>query len=184
MRRLRHFSKDELHIIDEAVTIAEEVSSNAYKMSPGEWRGRRYDVRTLADLKEDEIVHGPFAQIVRYLGRKPNTFLSSAEYDFYKICLQDHTILATVDRIPDLRLLAFALYIVTHELIHVIRFAKFLQAFDAPAEEKLLEEARVHEKTQALLKRAGIADMGAVFEFYKGWREPIDKLKDVPREAL
>ena len=75
-------------------------------------------------------------------------------------------------------LLAFALYIVTHELIHVIRFAKFLQAFDAPESEKLIEEVRVHEKTQALLKSAGIPGMGIVLEFYRAWQEPIDDLRD------
>ena len=179
MKGLRHFQGAELKIVNEAVSIAEEVTSNAYKMSASEWRGKRYDIRTLVHLSHNEIVHGPFAQIVRYLGRRPDTSLSSGEYDFYKICLQDHAILATLDTVPDLSLMAFGLYIVTHELIHVIRFAKFLQAFDAPAKEKLMEEARVHEKTQAILKRAGIAGMGAVFEFYKAWQEPLDDLKDI-----
>ena len=178
MHKLQHFQEGELKVVNDAVTIAEEVTSNAYKMSPAEWRGKRYDIRTLADLAPNEIVHGPFAQIVRYAARRPNTLLSSAEYDFYKICLQDHTILDTLSRIPDLSLLAFALYIVTHELIHVIRFAKFLQAFDAPESEKLIEEVRVHEKTQALLKSAGIPGMGVVLEFYRAWQEPIDDLRD------
>jgi hypothetical protein len=180
MQGLQHFREGELRIVNEAVTIAEEVSSNAYKMSPAQWKGRRYDIKTLADLSPDEVVHGPFAQIIRYVGRKTETSLSSSEYDFYKICLQDHTILSTLNGFPELRLLPFTLYIVTHELIHVIRFTKFLQAFDASAREKIIEEARVHEKTQAILRPAQIPGMDAVFEFYRAWQGPLDDLRDMP----
>jgi hypothetical protein len=176
---LQRFQAGELKIVDEAVSIAEEMTSNAYKMSPAEWRGRRYDIKTLADLAPDEIVHGPFAQIIKYVGRKPETSLSSSGYDFYKICLQDHTILSTLERVPALDLLAFTLYIVTHELIHVIRFAKFLQAFDASAAEKMMEEVRVHEKTRAVLRHLRISGMETVFDFYKAWHGPMDGLKEM-----
>ena len=179
MQGLQHFRKGELRIVNEAVTIAEEVSSNAYKMSPAQWKGRRYDIKTLADLSPDEVVYGPFAQIIRYVGRKTETSLSSLEYDFYKICLQDHTILSTLNGFPELRLLPFTLYIVTHELIHVIRFTKFLQAFDASAREKVIEEARVHEKTQAILRPAQVPGMDAVFEFYRAWQMPLDDLREM-----
>jgi len=179
MQGLQRFQEGELKIVNEAVVIAEEMTSNAYKMSSAEWRGRRYDIKTLADLAPDEIVHGPFAQIIRYMGRKTETLLSSSEYDFYKICLQDHAILHTLERIPALDLLAFTLYIVTHELIHVIRFAKFLQAFDASQTEKMIEEARVHEKTQAVLRPAQISGMEIVFDFYRGWEGPLDDLRDI-----
>ena len=168
-----------MRIVNEAVAIAEEISSNAYKMSSAEWGGQRYDVKTLADLAPDEVVHGPFAQIIRYVGRKTETSLSSSEYDFYKICLQDHTILSALKKFPGLRLFPFTVYIVTHELIHVIRFTKFLQAFDASATEKIMEEARVHEQTQTILRPAQISGMGPVFDFYGAWQGPIDDLRDM-----
>jgi hypothetical protein len=176
---LQHFEDGELRVVNEAVTIAEEMTSNAYKMSSAEWGRHRYDIKTLADLNPDEIIDGPFAQIIRYVGRKPTTSLSSSEYDFFKICLQDHAILSALKRTPGLRLSAFVLYIVTHELIHVVRFTKFLQAFEASAAEKIIEEARVHEKTQAILRPAQILGMGAVFDFYKAWHGPLDDLKEM-----
>ena len=179
MPGLQRFQENELKVVNEAVAIAEEITSNAYKMSSAEWRGQRYDVKTLADLAPGEIVHGPFAQIIRYVGRKAETWLSSSEYDFYKICLQDHTILSALKKFPQLRLLPFTLYIVTHELIHVIRFAKFLQAFDASAKEKIIEEARVHEKTQAILRPTKTPGMDVVFDFYRAWQTPIDDLRDM-----
>ncbi len=180
MQGLQRFRGSELKIVNEAVAIAEEVTSNAYRMSSAEWRSRRYDIKTLAGLAPEEVVYGPFAQIIRYVGRKPETWLSSSDYDFYKICLQDHAILAALKKTPALQLFAFILYIVTHELIHIVRFAKFLQAFDASETEKVREEARVHEKTQAILKTAQISGMEAVFDFYWAWQGKLDDLRDMP----
>ncbi len=166
-------------MVNNAVALAEEVTSNAYKMSFSEWRHRRYDVNTIADLSAEEIVKGPFAQIVRYVGRKAETSLGSAKYDFYKICLQDHNILGALGRFPELDLFPFSLYIVCHELIHVIRFTKFLQAFEASPEEKMEEEARVHEKTRSILERTSINGLDTVFHFYKEWEGLLDSVKDV-----
>jgi hypothetical protein len=179
LKALPRFKKHELGVVNEAVALAEELASNAYKMSFAEWRRRRYDVRTLADLSPEEVVDGPFAQIMRYVGRKAETSLGSSTYDFYKICLQDHSILATLKALPELGLFPFSLYIVTHELIHVIRFTKFLQAFDASVEEKLEEEARVHERTREILGRAPISGRDAVFEFYRDWEGVLDLVRDV-----
>ena len=179
MQGLECFQEGELKIVSEAVAIAEEMTSNAYKMSSAEWKGQHYDVKTLADLTPDEVVHGPFAQIIRYVGRKIEASLSSSEYDFYKICLQDHTILSALKQFSGLGLFPFVLYIVTHELIHVIRFVKFLQAFDASEADKIIEEARVHEKTRTVLRPAQIHDMGPVFDFYRAWQGPLDDLKDI-----
>ena len=179
MQELQYFQESELMVINEAVAIAEEVTSNTYKLSSSERGGHRFDIKTLADLTPEEVVHGPFAQIIKYVGRKPDRSLSSSEYDFYKICLQDHTILSALKKFPELRLLPFTLYIVTHELIHVIRFAKFLQAFDASEKEKIIEEARVHQKTQSILRSAQIPGMVAVFDFYKAWQEPLDDLREM-----
>ncbi len=177
-QKLQCFRQDDLKVVNEAVAVAEDLTSNAYKMSFGEWRQRRYDIKTLADLSPEEVVHGPFAQIVRYVGRKARTSLGSATYDFYKICLQDHSIMATLDAFATLRLFPFALYIVTHELIHVIRFTKFLQAFDASSEEKMQEESRVHERTREILTPASIPAMSAVFEFYRAWQGVLDQVKE------
>ena len=43
-------------------------------------------------------------------------------------------------------LFSLVVYIATHELIHIVRFSKFLQNFHASPDEKQAEEKRVHEK--------------------------------------
>jgi len=178
MKKLEQFSPDQIKIINNAVEMAEELVSNFYKMSASQWLRRRYDVKTLADLSSDEIVHGPFAQIIRYEGQQKNSSLGSSTYDFYKICLQDHSIHAALKKSPGIKLFPFALYIITHELIHIVRFTKFLQNFDASSEEKMTEETRVHEKTHKILNSVKIPGLSDVFKFYSKWRTPLEGLRN------
>jgi hypothetical protein len=156
--------------------MAEELVSNHYKMSANQWLRRRYDFRTRVDLSPDEIISGPFAQIIRYEGKKNDRFLGSSSYDFYKVCLQDHEILAVLDSSPDIELFPFSLYITTHELIHIVRFSKFLCNFVASPAEKMAEEARVHEKTRRILQEVSVPGMARVLKFYEKWHTPLDTL--------
>ena len=174
MDNLKSFSSKQIVTVNESVALAEELVSNAYKLSTSQWLRGRYDFKTLVDLAPEEIVHGPFAQIVRYVGQRNNTMLGSASYDFYKICFQDHAILAALKASPNLFLFPFCLYIVTHELIHIVRFSEFLQNFEAAPDERQQEEARVHGKTHQILQSIKIDGLAEVFRFYKKWHLPVD----------
>ena len=174
------FKDDQLTIVNNAVAMAEEVVSNHYKMSASQWLHPKYDVKTLADLDEDEIVTGPFAQIVRYEGKVKGGVLGSSAYDFYKICIQDHAILEVLGERPEIALSPFALYVVTHELVHIVRFSRFQQNFNASEVEKLDEERRVHGITHDILDPLKTSGLGAVLEFYGTWRLPFDGLKTIP----
>jgi len=178
MKKLQTFNTDQIKIVNDSVEIAEELVSNHYKMSASQWLHRRYDVKTLVDLSSDEVVHGPYAQIIRYKGQRKDTSLGSSTYDFYKICLQDHSILAIIEQISEMKLFSFTLYIIIHELIHIVRFSKFLQSFDASPEEKLEEEARVHKKTHGILKTIRFSGLTDVLKFYNKWRMPFDGLQN------
>ncbi len=167
---LAKFNDNQIKIINSSVALAEELVSEHYKMSASQWLRGRYDVKTLADLTKDEIVHGPFAQIIRYEAQKKNSSLGSSTYDFYKICLQDHSILATLARTPQIMLFPFSLYILAHELIHIVRFGRFLQNFNATEDEKMEEETRVHEQTYQVLKTVRVSGINEVFHFYADWR--------------
>jgi hypothetical protein len=172
------FNATELKIVNNAVAMSEELVSNHYKMSASQWLRPKYDVKTLAELNRNEIVEGPFAQVVRYVGKRHGTHLGSGSYDFYKICLQDHAILSALQQNPHLKLLPFTIYIVAHELVHIVRFSKFLQSFDASAEEKLVEEARVHKETQLILGKIQLDGLKAVLGFYSTWQQPLEDLQN------
>ena len=178
MTRLNCFGSEQIKTVNNAVAMAEELVSNHYKMSASQWLGPRYDVKTLKELDRAEIIDGPFAQIIRYKGQRKNTSLGSATYDFYKICLQDHTIQSTLEKTPGIRLLPFSLYIITHELIHIVRFSKFQQSFEASDEERMAEEKRVHHRTHDILKPVQMDGLTKVLEFYNDWRVPYEGLSD------
>jgi hypothetical protein len=170
------FTSEQLPIVTQAVGIAEEMVSNHYKMSASQWLRPKYDVKTLAELDPAEIIDGPFAQIIRYQGQPKSVSLTSSSYDFYKICLQDHAILSALRQNPDLQLLPFVLYIITHELIHIVRFSKFLQGFDASADERLAEEQRVHARTHDILLGMKLAGLPDVLHFYRDWRQVYEQI--------
>ena len=73
-------------------------------------------------------------------------------------------------------LFPFSLYIVTHELIHIVRFTKFMQNFVATADEKMDEEMRVHKKTHDILGNIRISGLSPVLAFYNQWHTYHDKL--------
>ena len=179
MEKLKSFNLEQIKIVTNAVVIAEDLVSNHYKMSASEWLRPKYDVKTLTDLAPEEIVHGPFAQIIRYEAKRKDTSLGSSTYDYYKICLQDHAIHAALSRSPRMQLFPFALYIVTHELIHIVRFSKFLQSFDASDEDRMAEERRVHDKTRMILRDLQINGISDVLKFYDNWRMPYEELQQV-----
>lgn len=178
MENSKQFSLEQLSVIYQAVSVSEESVADYYKLSVNQWLRHRYDIKTAVDLGPAEIVKGPFAQVVRYEGKRNNVSLGSATYDFYKICLQDHSILSALETQPLLRLLPFSAYVVTHELVHIVRFSRFLVSFQANAEEKEAEEVKVHDETQCILSNIQIPGIELVFDFFKTMRQPFDDLTD------
>lgn len=177
MESLEKFNSDQIGIVNDAVITAEELVNNYYKLSSTQWLQFKYDIYTLADLAGDEIVFGAFAHVIRWEGKQKDSDLGSAVYDFYKVCLQDHAILGALSKYPDIHLFPLSLYLVTHELIHIVRFSKFLQYFDASEEEKSVEETRVHGLTHDILQDVRVSGMDNVLHFYQKWRLPIEKIR-------
>jgi len=174
-----NFNKKQIKIVNRAAEMAEELVSDYYKLSSSQWLRRRYDIKTLADLSPEEIVSGPFAQIIRYKAHPKDSCLGSSAYDFYKICLQDNSILSVISNFNAIKLCPFTLYIITHELIHIVRFSEFLQNFNASQDEKLTEETRVHNSTHEILKSVNLPGLSNVLKFYDKWRVPVDKFDDL-----
>ncbi len=173
------FNKKQIKVVNQAAEMAEELVSDYYKLSSSQWLRRRYDIKTLADLSPEEIVSGPFAQIIRYKAHPKDSFLGSSAYDFYKICLQDNSILAVIRDYKTIKLSPFTLYIITHELIHIVRFSEFIQNFNASNEEKLAEETRVHNNTHEILKSIKLPGLSNVLQFYDKWRVPVDEFDEL-----
>jgi len=165
----RGFNEKQISNMHHAADIAEELVSNAYQLSSRQWQKTPYEIKTLVDLEHDEVVDVPYAQLVRYQAIKKRSELSSARYDYYKICVQDHNILSTYNNNQGINLFPFFLYIITHELIHIVRFSRFLHLFHATEHERLIEEQKVHSKTKEILRCLRMTSLKPVLEF-KGWQ--------------
>jgi len=70
----------------------------------------------------------------------------------------------------------FTLSITTHELVHIVRFSKFLQQFDASPSEKLAEEHRVHEFTRQILSGVRLKGLQCVITYYHQWGTSLERL--------
>ena len=147
----RRFEDEHLAAVNEAVAVAEELTSDHFKYSTSQWRRCRYDIQTAAKLQEGELTDEAFAQIIRYLGHPVASDLRSSHFDFYKICLQDHVILRALERDKALSLFPLIVYVATHELVHIVRFSLFLQSFEAYPFDRAREEAEVHQITREIL---------------------------------
>jgi hypothetical protein len=161
-----HFHPQHKELLKEAAVIAEEVTSDFFKLSAAHWRRARYDILTLEGLSREEISPHAHALVAKYQGCPQNSSLQSAGFDFYRVCLQDHNILKTLEASPHLSLFPLLLYIITHELVHVIRFSQFLALFEACGEEQALEEARVHHLTQKILTPLNFLELTPVMGYY------------------
>ncbi len=160
------FSTDQILELDHAIEISEDIIGDHFKISTSQWKRYRYDIKSLRDLQEAEITDEAFAQILRY-AQHPNIRMRGSEWgEYFKICLQDHVILRAMETQPDLLFLPFMVYIITHELIHVVRFARFVQSFYASERERLQEEAVVHSLTQDLLSRIKLSGMKETLHFF------------------
>ncbi|NOY68244.1 MAG: hypothetical protein GXP53_01945 [Deltaproteobacteria bacterium] len=165
-----YFNEEEMEVVDQSVAVAEELVNNHYKLSTSQMAQLNYDVKTSAHLLAREKAEEHFAQIVRYSAKRKGAVLETDTEDFYKICIQDTAILSALKKTTDLCLPPFLLYIVCHELIHIVRFRRFLQNFNAPFAERHAEESRVHGRTHDLLAGKRIEGIRQTLTFFEAWR--------------
>jgi len=165
MESAQYFHQHHKELLKEAAVIAEEVTSDFFKLSPCHWRRARYDILTLEALRAEEISSHALALVAKYDGCHKDRLLRSAAFDFYRVCLQDHNILKTLQHV-DYLMFPLLLYIVTHELVHIVRFSQFLALFEAPEEHKQEEERRVHRLTQKILAPLPVRDLPPVMQYY------------------
>ncbi len=164
------FSYHQMSTLGEALRIAEEVTSDYFKFSSGQWGRHPYDVRLRKTWQHLPVPCNVFAMLDK-VNRAGEILCPRAKgKDFYLILLQDERILSAVCRDERLKLLPLMVYIFTHELIHIVRFGNFVQRFELGQEAKEEEETKVHELTYDILRQVPVKDLGYVLESYEGHR--------------
>ena len=168
---LPSFRKQELKVVERAHAEAEKLVSNFYVLAPRERQQMYYEIRTLASLAPEEITDSAFAEVRCYdLVRRIGNELIDRR-DLYRICVQDHRILKAMNLAPvdeRLALEPLLLYILTHELVHVVRFSQQMQSIDLMPALREQEEMSVEQTTQRILVPIADRALRHVIEKFEG----------------
>jgi len=150
------FSPPQRNLVFKALNEAEERTAGYYCIPPFRWEKLRYDLLTREDHGWEPLPE-PMLARVRLIQR---TGVQNP-YNFYRIELNDHSILSAAERENLLRaskLYPFFVYILTHEMFHLVRLSTILddQADDAvPCPDS--EELRVRDVSHKIL--SGYSDL-------------------------
>ncbi|MBN2687159.1 MAG: hypothetical protein JXR85_03175 [Deltaproteobacteria bacterium] len=167
MKAVKHFSPAEIACVNSTFVHAEELLRKHYGVSGGDWKSHRYDVKTLAQLKEHEVNERAFAHLCKYCFVEEQDESQADEFCFYRVCLQDNRILNAVERAHSfIKLHPLMLYIATHELVHIVRFNRGEGQFNAPLEEKMQEEETVHTITRSILQPVAHQGLNLVLDCF------------------
>ncbi len=163
--KVLHFRKKDFKIIAEALEVAEDLTANFYKFSTSEWKNKhKYDLKTLIALNRHQVINNAFALLCRDT-IKVNS-IPQRITGVYLICLQDHVILKTLLRDRNLSLFPFLVYILTHELVHIVRFCNYYAHFNASQSAKVQEEITVNAITFDILKSVMIPNLSYVLNLF------------------
>ena len=161
------FDKKQCHWVGEVLGIAETLAGDYFQVDLEDAERFPYDLRTLANLRRREKTRRALAQVCKYEYQKKRASFRDGGREFYRICLQDDRILKTVRTEGDSLLRPLLLYVVTHELIHVIRFSMDPKRFYLDSEEKKVEERDVHCKTYEVLRPLRDPQVDRLLERYR-----------------
>ena len=163
---MRAFCKNDLGMVCDALGVAEESVSDYYRLSDTAWRDYPYELKTLAQLQSGEVTRRALAQILRLF--EPERPGSVRGRHFYRICLQDHNLLGLLRREGRQELkLPLLTYVLTHELVHVVRFYRFQHLFQADKAEIMAEEEKVYGITGQVLQKVKLPRLDEVVNLYR-----------------
>ncbi len=163
------FRDEKIETVSDALDIAEDKTGDFYKFSFAQWKRHRYDVKTYSNLNKNELATDAFA-LLNKCSRYINPLNVNGEQDFYFICLQDNQILKALSRDNNLDLQSLLVYILTHELVHIVRFCNFSQRFEISGDSRINEEKVVHSTTYEILKGSSLPKMDYILDKYQEFR--------------
>jgi hypothetical protein len=166
------FTTSDLSTISKAAVLAERLTQSYFNLAPDEWKENPYSIFTHKHVGRALDEQDVFAHVVRYEPRVQSKAARPGEKETYGVVLQDPNILLALLRSAMHDLWTLGLFILTHELTHIIRFKKYHVDFFAPVEDRDKEEKLVHEITQEIL--SGVTNTDYILSLYeKQWRAAL-----------
>ncbi len=142
------FSTPQRSLIFQAMDEAEERTSGYYCIPPFRWEQLHFDLLTQADHGWEPLPEPTLAR-VRCLQRVNR----NRAFDFYRIELNDRSILEAAHREElTTNLYPFFVYILTHEMVHMVRLSSILDEPETRAFCNETEEKRVQRISRGILE--------------------------------
>jgi len=160
------FTESDRTTVVKAARLAEGLVMRYFNLASNEWATNPYSLLTWKEtapwLRDSNV----FAQTVR-IGPRKRAAPRRSEKDSvsYGVVLQDPAILRALLRPARHDLWTLGLFVLTHELVHIVRFRKFEVDFFGSDDEKLAEEDVVHGYTREIL--SGVETMDNLFHLYE-----------------
>jgi len=155
------FNLEQLALVNRCLRRGEALVSRRFRIPALPSKQYPYELATLVDLAGHERAKAAFAHLVIYQRERP----MGAE-DLYRICLQDDVLLVRASDGGKGWLSALLVYVLTHELVHVVRFQRAEESIAARAGRRQNEEDRVHQITLELLTQAGEPESERLKQLY------------------
>lgn len=147
--------------------MAEGLTWRYFNLPPDEWKRNPYGIFTRKEVDHALLEPDVLAQVVRY---RPGTSSRAAkEEPRYGVVLQDPNILLALLRSCAHDLWTLGLFVLTHELVHIVRFRKDGADFFASAHERDKEERVVHAMTREIL--SGVTNTDYILSLYESQTE-------------
>jgi hypothetical protein len=141
------FSPPQRNLVFRALDEAEERTSGYYCIPPFRWEQLRFDLLTQADHGWEPLPEPTLARV-----RRLQRVNRDRAFDFYRIELNDQGILEAAHRENLLKdLYPFLVYILTHEMVHMVRLSSILDEPDVLIPCKETEEQRVQRVSRRIL---------------------------------
>jgi len=158
------FTTSDRTTITKAARLAEDLTARHFGLASGEWRRHPYGILTRKDVSESLYKADTFAHVVRF-GDRQKAGNDSPVQHLYGVLLQDPNILHALFRSERHDLWTLGLFILTHELTHILRFRIHGVNFLASVKERDEEEKLVQAMTREIL--AGVANTDYVLGLYE-----------------
>ncbi|MBN2319317.1 MAG: hypothetical protein JXR49_09585 [Acidobacteria bacterium] len=150
------FSSPQRTMVFNALNEAEERTTDYYCIPPFRWERLHYDLLTREDHGWEPLPDPMLARVRLLQG----TGIRRA-FDFYRIELNDHSILTAAERenlLHSSDLYPFLVYILTHEMVHLVRLSTILdEQAGATIPFNETEEYRVQDISHRIL--SGYSDL-------------------------
>jgi hypothetical protein len=156
------FTADDLEVLARAIPLAEELVGDHFRVTSFGPHQRLYEVVTLASSGPECRAPHALARLCRFDRQERPIDAAPRVSRFYRICIQDDAVLTRARDELDLR--AILLYVLTHELIHIVRFESFEVGYDAAIKARVAEEGVVDRLTREVLSTLRDRTVDAVVE--------------------